>query len=148
MKGSELGRPVEILLVEDNPGDVELTKEGLSRGSVPTHVSVAEDGDIALQMLRREPGYEDTPRPDVVLLDLNLPRVHGHEVLATMRDDPTLVHIPVIVLTTSNAPRDIDESYRLHASCYLRKPLDFPAFIELATALDNFWFSSAELPGT
>ena len=146
MKGKDLGRPIEILLVEDNPGDIELTREGLRSGKVANNLSVAMDGDIALARLRREGEFADSSMPDVILLDLNLPRMHGHEVLAAIRDDPSLSHLPVVVLTTSDAHRDILESYKLQASCYLRKPLDFSSFVELVKGIDSFWFSIVELP--
>ena len=146
MTGKELGRPIEILLVEDNPGDVELTREGLRRGKVANNLTVAEDGDLAMMRLRKEGEYADCPLPDVILLDLNLPRMDGREVLAAIRADPNLNHLPVVVLTTSDAERDISESYKLQANCYLRKPLDFESFVELVRGIDSFWFSIVELP--
>jgi chemotaxis family two-component system response regulator Rcp1 len=141
------GQPVRILLVEDNPGDVRLTKEAFREGKVNNEMYVVSDGVEALEFLRRENGYADRPHPDIVLLDLNLPRKDGREVLAELKQDAELRHIPVIVLTTSEAEGDVRESYDLHANCYIKKPVDISRFIDVLRALDEFWFSIVRLPG-
>jgi two-component system, chemotaxis family, response regulator Rcp1 len=137
------GRPVEILLVEDNPADVRLTEEALSEGKVANVLRVAEDGVVALEMLRRK----DVPAPDLILLDLNLPRKSGQEVLREIKDDPDLRRIPVVVLTTSSAERDILRSYELHANCYITKPVDLAQFLTVVKQIDDFWLTVVRLPG-
>ncbi len=134
-------RPVRILLVEDNRADVRLTQEALRESTVPSELHVARDGEEALQFLRREASYADRPRPDLVLLDLNMPKKDGREVLAEVKGDPDLRRIPVVVLTTSTARRDIETSYDLHANSYVAKPLDFDAFSTVVRAIEDFWFS-------
>jgi two-component system, chemotaxis family, response regulator Rcp1 len=139
-------RAVEILLVEDNPGDVRLTIEALKEGKLLNHVSVAEDGVEALAFLHQEGDYADRPRPDLILLDLNLPKKDGREVLAEIKEDPHLRHIPVVVLTTSVAEHDVLKSYDLHANCYINKPVDLEQFIEIVRSVGDFWFSVVILP--
>ena len=139
-------RPIEILLVEDNPGDVRLTVEALKEGKVRNRLNVASDGVEALAFLRREDRFRDAPRPDLILLDLNLPRKDGREVLAVIKDDPRLRRIPVVVLTTSKAEEDVLNSYDLHASCYVTKPVDLDQFMNVIRSIDDFWLSVVRLP--
>ena len=139
-------RPVEILLVEDNPGDVRLTIEALKEGKLLNHVSVAEDGVEALSFLYQKGQYAGRPLPDLILLDLNLPKKDGREVLAEIKADPKLRHIPVVVLTTSLAEHDVLKSYDLHANCYINKPVDLEQFIEIVKSVGDFWFSVVMLP--
>ncbi len=136
----------QILLVEDNPGDVVLTQEALSEAKVANDVHVAVDGEEAMRFLRRGPGYEDAPRPDLILLDLNLPRKDGREVLADVKGDPELRRIPVIVLTTSAAEQDILHTYDLHANSYVTKPLDIGDFLEAVRQIEGFWLELVRLP--
>jgi chemotaxis family two-component system response regulator Rcp1 len=131
MIGQNPYRPVEILLVEDNPGDVELTLLALNEGKIVNNLSVTEDGIEAMAFLRREGLYQDAARPDLILLDLNLPRMDGRETLAAIKQSPELCDIPVVILTTSEAERDILESYKLHANCYIRKPVELERFIQV-----------------
>jgi two-component system, chemotaxis family, response regulator Rcp1 len=146
MNRSELGRPVEILLVEDNPGDAELTAEALRHGKVYNQMHVVEDGEAAMAFLRREGKYADVPRPDVILLDLNLPRKDGREVLAEIKNHPTLKSIPVVVLTTSASDADIEKSYLLHANCYISKPVELEGFLTVVQSIDDFWLTVVRLP--
>jgi two-component system, chemotaxis family, response regulator Rcp1 len=139
-------RPVEILLVEDNPGDVRLTIEALKEGKLLNHVSVAEDGVEALSFLHQEGQYAGRPLPDLILLDLNLPKKDGREVLAEIKEDRKLKHIPVVVLTTSMAEHDVLRTYDLHANCYINKPVDFEQFIKVVKCVGDFWFSVVILP--
>ena len=139
-------RAIEILLVEDNPGDVRLTKEALRDGRVRNHISVAKDGVQALSFLRRDAGYEDAPTPDLILLDLNLPRKSGREVLKEIKSDPNLKAIPIVVLTTSSADQDVLHSYDLHANCYITKPVDFDQFITVVRSIEGFWLTVVKLP--
>jgi len=139
-------KPVEILLVEDNPGDVKLTIEALRDGKVHNHLNVAPDGVEALAFLRREGKYAAAPTPDLILLDLNLPKVDGREVLAEVKADDNLKHIPVVVLTTSQADQDIIRSYDLHANCYVTKPVDLDQFITVVHSIETFWFTIVTLP--
>jgi chemotaxis family two-component system response regulator Rcp1 len=138
-------RPIDILLVEDNPGDVRLTREALHEAKMANNLHVAADGVEALEFLRSANG-RDRPRPDLILLDLNLPRKSGREVLEEVKSDPDLHRIPVVVLTTSEAEEDIERSYELHANAYIRKPVDFGAFIDVVRAIEDFWFSVVKLP--
>ena len=138
--------PINILLVEDNPGDVRLTIEALREGKVHNHLSVARDGVEALAFLRQEAPFADAPRPDVILLDLNLPKKDGREVLAEIKADDQLRRIPVVVLTTSKAEEDILRSYALHANCYVTKPVDLEQFITVVRSIEDFWFSIVRLP--
>ncbi|HEY3378107.1 MAG TPA: response regulator [Armatimonadota bacterium] len=141
-----MARPIEILLVEDSPSDTELTVAALADGKVCNHLSIVEDGVLALEFLRREGAYADAPRPDLILLDLNLPRKDGREVLAEIKTDPDLQTIPVVVLTTSEAEPDVLRAYALHANCYITKPVDFRQFLSVVKAIENFWFSVVKLP--
>ncbi len=146
MSGGVSARPVEILLVEDSPGDVRLTREALRDGKVRNNLSVVTDGVEALAFLRREGRYADAPRPDVILLDLNLPKKDGREVLEELKTDAALSRIPVVVLTTSGAETDIVRSYELHANCFITKPLDLDEFFSAVRAIKDFWLSNARLP--
>ncbi len=139
-------KPIEILLVEDNPGDVRLTVEALKEGKVRNRMSVARDGVEALDFLFRRGAFAEAPRPDIILLDLNLPRKDGREVLAEIKADPNLRRIPVVVLTTSSADEDILKSYDLHVNCYITKPVDMDRFIDVVKAIDSFWFTIVQLP--
>jgi chemotaxis family two-component system response regulator Rcp1 len=140
------GRPVEILLVEDNAGDVRLAREGLRECKLLNNLSVAEDGVKALAFLRREGEYAQAPRPDLIMLDLNLPRMDGREVLKEIKEDDDLKSIPVVILTTSKAEEDIVKSYALHANCYVTKPLAIEQFINVVQAIETFWFTIVKLP--
>lgn len=139
-------RPIEILLVEDNPGDVRLTQEALKDGKIRNNLYVAPDGVEAVNFLRGEGDYADAPRPDVILLDLNLPRKGGREVLADIKNNPDLASIPVVILTTSEADEDILESYKLHANCYITKPVNLEQFIRVVKSIEDFWFEIVRLP--
>lgn len=138
--------PVEILLVEDNPGDVRLTQEALKEGKVYNNLHWAKDGVEALEFLRREGQHASAPRPDIILLDLNLPKMDGREVLAVIKRDDRLKHIPVVVLTTSKAEEDVLRSYELHANCYVTKPVDLEKFIVVVQSIDRFWLTVVTLP--
>jgi chemotaxis family two-component system response regulator Rcp1 len=137
---------IEILLVEDNPGDARLTREALRDGKVRNHLHVVEDGVEAMAFLRREGRYGDAPRPDLVLLDLNLPRKSGREVLADVKSDPALARIPIVVLTTSQADEDVAKAYEYHANCYITKPVDFDQFVGVVRSIEEFWFTIVRLP--
>jgi chemotaxis family two-component system response regulator Rcp1 len=137
---------MHILLVEDSVPDIELTLEALADGKVANHVAVCRDGVSALAYLRREGEYEGAARPDLVILDLNLPRMNGHEVLAAMQADPSLRRIPVAVLTTSAAEADVVQTYDLGANCYLTKPIDLEQFMRVVQAVDDFWLGIVRLP--
>ena len=139
-------RLVEILLVEDNLGDVRLTEEAFKEARFLNHLGVVGDGVDALAYLRRERQYAAAPRPDIILLDLNLPRKDGREVLAEIKEDETLRTIPVVVLTTSQAEQDILRSYGLHANCYVTKPVDLDQFITVIKSIDDFWLGVVQLP--
>ena len=139
-------RPIQVLLVEDNPADVRLTREALSEGKVVNQLSVVGDGVEALRFLRREGDYESAPRPDLILLDLNLPRKSGRDVLQEIKSDPNLRRIPVIVLTTSRAEEDLDRAYSLHANSYIRKPVDLDEFLDVVRSIEHFWFTIVCLP--
>jgi two-component system, chemotaxis family, response regulator Rcp1 len=138
--------PVEILLVEDNPGDARLTQEALREGKIYNHLHIVPDGVEAMAFLHRQNPYQNAGRPDLILLDLNLPRKNGQEVLAEIKSDPELRRIPVVVLTTSAAEEDVTKSYDLHANCYITKPVDLAQFIKVVQFLNNFWFSIVVLP--
>ena len=140
------GRPIEVLLVEDNPGDVRLTQETFSDANQSIHLSVATEGADAMAFLRREGAHVHAPRPDVILLDLNLPKMDGREVLVQIKKDEDLKAIPVVILTTSDAEADIVASYRLHANCDLTKPVQLKAFEELVKSVNDFWMTSVKLP--
>jgi len=139
-------RPIEILLVEDNAGDARLTQEALKEGKVRNNLYVARDGVEALAFLRQRDGYAGVPRPDLVLLDLNLPRKDGREVLAEMKQDPSLQTIPVVVLTTSEAEQDILRTYQLNANCYITKPMDLDKFMMIVRSIEDFWLTIVQLP--
>jgi len=140
-------KPLEILLVEDNPADVRLTREAFTEGKVLNRMVVAKDGVEAMDILRRRGAHADAVRPDLILLDLNLPRKDGREVLAEIKSDPALRSIPVVVLTTSKAEEDILRSYDLHANAYVTKPVDFNRFIEVVRQIDEFFVTVVKLPG-
>ncbi len=146
MKFQLFNRHVEILLVEDNPGDVRLTQEVLEETQVANNLHIAWDGVEALDFLKQTGEFADVPRPDLILLDLNLPKMDGRELLERIKSDDKLKHIPVLVLTTSEAEEDILKAYNLHANCYIVKPLDLDKFIEIIQAIENFWLKIAELP--
>ncbi len=139
-------RPVEILLVEDSPADIELTREALLESKLHNNLQIVTDGEAAMAFLRREPPYDAAPRPDLILLDLNLPKKNGREVLAEIKCEPSLSMIPIVIMTVSKDERDIVESYRLHANCYIRKPVRFREFIEIVKSIEDFWFTIVTLP--
>ncbi len=139
-------RNVVILLVEDNPGDIRLTEEALKEGKVRNSLHVVMDGEEAMAFLRNEGEYTDAPRPDLILLDLNLPRKDGREVLAEIKDDDDLKCIPVVVLTTSQAEEDVARTYNLHANCYITKPVDLEQFLNVVRSIEDFWLSVVKLP--
>ncbi len=140
------GDPIEILLVEDNPGDVRLTEEALTESKVRNTLHVARDGVEAIEFLRGRDGNGGGHKPDIILLDLNLPRMNGREVLATIKADPELRRIPVVVLTTSRAEQDILETYDLHANCYIVKPVGLDEFITIVRSVEDFWLSIVRMP--
>jgi len=146
MAAKEKGAPIDILLVEDNPGDVRLTQVVLQEGEVNNRMSVATDGVEAMRFLRREGEYADAPRPDLILLDLNLPKKDGREVLAEIKEDPDLRRIPVVVLTTSRDERDVLGAYNSYANCYITKPLDLDQFISVVRSVEDFWLEVVKLP--
>jgi CheY-like chemotaxis protein len=146
MSKGTYGQPIDILLVEDNPGDVRLTIEALKEGKVLNTLSVAVDGVEALSFLHREGPYAEAPRPDLILLDLNLPKKDGREVLAEIKTDDKLKCIPVVVLTTSQAEQDIFKSYNLHANCFITKPVDLEQFIAVLQSIEDFWLTIVRLP--
>jgi CheY-like chemotaxis protein len=141
-----LGRPAELLLVEDNYGDVLLTREACENARLPANLAVAGDGEEALAMLRREGRYANHPRPDLILLDLNLPRMDGREVLETIKSDPALLRIPVIVLTSSAAEIDVLKSYDLKANSYIVKPVNFDRLEQVVASIESFWLTVVALP--
>ncbi|MFA7256765.1 MAG: response regulator [Kiritimatiellales bacterium] len=139
-------RAIEILLVEDNPGDVRLTQEALKENKIRNCLHVAKDGIEAMKFLRKMNGHGGAPRPDLILLDLNLPKKDGREVLTEIKTDETLRSIPVVILTTSDAEDDVAKAYQQYANCYVRKPIDLNRFIEVVKIIQNFWLSIVELP--
>lgn len=139
-------KPIEILLVEDNLGDVRLTREAVKEGKVKNNLSVARDGVEALDFLFKRGEFKNVVRPDLILLDLNLPKKDGREVLYEIKKDENLKTIPVVILTTSKAEEDILKAYNLHANCYITKPMNLSFFIEVVKAIDNFWFTIVKLP--
>jgi chemotaxis family two-component system response regulator Rcp1 len=139
-------RPVEILLVDDNPADVALTQEAFLEGKLVNHLSVVNDGVDAMDFLMKRGQFASVPTPDIILLDLNMPRKDGREVLAEIKADDVLKYIPVVIMTVSKDDKDILESYRLHANCYIKKPVKFSEFVEIVRTLENFWFSVVTLP--
>jgi chemotaxis family two-component system response regulator Rcp1 len=138
--------PLEVLLVEDSSGDVRLTREAFKDAKVHVNLHVAKDGMEAMAFLRREGEHSNDPRPDLILLDLNLPKKDGREVLEEIKESPTLKSIPVVILTTSASEADILRSYRLHANCYITKPVTLYGFLEVVKSIDNFWLSVVKLP--
>jgi CheY-like chemotaxis protein len=139
-------RPIEVLLIEDSPGDVRLTREAFKDAKVHVNLHVASDGVEAMAFLRREDKYADAPRPDLILLDLNLPKKDGREVLEEIKESPSLKIIPVVVLTTSASEEDILRSYQYHANCYITKPVALDGFLKVVNSIDNFWLSIVKLP--
>lgn len=139
-------RPIEILLVEDSPSDTELTVEALKESGVVSRLNHVEDGVEAMDFLARRNSYASAPRPDLILLDLNLPRKDGREVLAELKADPDLRTIPVVVLTTSKADQDIAKAYQLQANCYIAKPVDFEQFVSVVRSIEHFWLEVVTLP--
>ena len=140
-------RLAEILLIEDNPGDVELVHEALQSGKVLNRISVATDGEVAMAFLNRASGFEDAPRPDLILLDLNLPKKDGLEVLREIRDHPDVSRVPVVILTSSQADRDILKSYDLGANCFISKPVEVDEFLAVVRSTGEFWLILVKLPG-
>ena len=139
-------RPIEILLIEDSPTDAKLTLKALTLAKVANHVHHVQDGVEAMEFLRRQGGYGQSPRPDLVLLDLNLPRKDGREVLGELKSDPALRSIPVVVLTTSKSDEDVLRAYDLHANCYITKPVDFTRFMDVVKSIEDFWLTVVRLP--
>lgn len=139
-------RPVNILLIEDNPGDIRLTQEAFKEGNLNIDLGVVMDGVEAIKYLRKEEKYSDVSTPDLILLDLNLPKRDGREVLEEIKNDDFLKRIPVVVLTTSNAEQDILKSYNLHVNCYINKPVDFDRFFDIIQKIEDFWLTTAVLP--
>jgi len=146
MQRSKTGRPVQILLVEDNPGDVGLTLEALKEATLPNKLTVVKNGADALSLLRRQGQHVGAARPDLILLDLNLPKKDGRKVLAEIKGDDNLKRIPVVILTTSEDEQDVLESYNLHANCYIVKPLDLDRFITVVKSIEDFWLRIVVLP--
>ncbi|OGW54316.1 MAG: response regulator [Nitrospirae bacterium RBG_13_43_8] len=146
MNSAARGKPIEILLVEDNPGDVRLIREALKEGKVRNTLHVVYDGVEAITFLRKQGEYSGMPRPDLILLDLNLPKKDGREVLAEIKADEDLKRIPVVVLTTSQSEIDILKSYNLHANCYITKPVDLEQFLEVVKSIEDFWLTVVKLP--
>ncbi len=146
MAPDEAGVMIRVLLIEDDPGDVLITKEAFAENKVRNELSVVSDGINALRFLRREDEYADAIRPDLILLDLNLPRMDGHEVLSKIKSDHDLQRIPVVVLTTSDAEEDVLRSYDLHANAYVTKPVDFERFLSVVRQIDNFFVTVVKLP--
>jgi len=142
----ELGRPIEILLVEDNPGDVRLTMEALREAKVSNRIHTVFDGMQALDFLNQDGSYGNVPTPDLILLDLNLPKKDGREVLTSIKANKRIKHIPVVILTTSKSEEDIVKSYELQASCYVTKPVDLDQFLEVVKSIGDFWLTIVKLP--
>jgi two-component system, chemotaxis family, response regulator Rcp1 len=142
------GRSIEILLVEDNPGDVRLTEEALKEGKVSNRLNVVDDGAKAIEYLHQRGAYQHACRPDLVLLDFNLPKKDGREVLAEIKADPKLRQIPVVVMTTSRAEEDVLKAYDLHANCYVTKPIDLEQFLGVVKAIEDFWLTVVKLPSS
>ncbi len=139
-------RPLQLLLVEDNPGDVRLTREALKNGDVSLQLSVVRDGVEAIDFLRKRGDFKSAPVPDLILLDLNLPRKSGREVLSEIKSDPDLKRIPVLVMTTSHADQDINRAYSLNANCYITKPMDLNEFLRIVKSIEDFWLKTVTLP--
>jgi len=141
-------REVRILFVEDNEGDIVLTTEAMKEARISNHVTVVRDGEEALLFLLRKGKYAEAERPDLILLDINLPKIDGKEVLARIKNDPHLMTIPVVILTTSDSEKDIMDSYHNHANCYITKPVDFTKFMDVVHTIKDFWISIVQLPKT
>jgi two-component system, chemotaxis family, response regulator Rcp1 len=147
MESKEMGtQPIQVLLVEDSPGDVRLTQEALRDAKVQIRLHVAQDGREAMEFLKGEGKHSSAPRPDLILLDLNLPKKDGREVLQEIKESATLQSIPIVILTTSASDEDILRSYKLHANCYITKPVDLKGFLTVVKSIDAFWFSVVKLP--
>ena len=146
MNNMPLVKPIDILLVEDNPGDADLAREALEGGKLNNKLFVVGDGEAAMDFLHQTGRYEDAPRPDLILLDLNLPRKDGREVLADIKAHEKLKRIPVVILTTSQSEEDVLKSYNLHANCYITKPIDLNQFIKVVRSIEDFWLSIVVLP--
>ena len=146
MNPKSVTKTIEILLVEDNPGDIRLTREVLKEGHIPNHLHVVEDGEQAIAFLKHTGPYLQAPCPDLIVLDLNLPRRGGLEVLQAVKTSQSLMHIPVIVFTTSQAEDDIMSAYNLHANCYITKPIDLQQFINSVRSIEDFWLNMVQLP--
>lgn len=146
MSNPKAGKPVEILLVEDNPADVRLTIEGLKQAKIANNLHTVSNGDAALSFLRKEGEFADSPRPDIVFLDLNMPGKDGREVLKEVKADEDLKVIPIVVLTSSEAEADVVGSYEKHANCFISKPVDFEGFVKVIQSLESFWFKVVVLP--
>jgi chemotaxis family two-component system response regulator Rcp1 len=146
MERMQLVKPIEILLVEDNPGDADLAREALEGGKIKNNLFIVADGEAAMDFLFKAGPYSDAPRPDLILLDLNLPRKDGREVLADIKAHKDLKRIPVVILTTSKSEEDILKSYNLHANCYITKPIDLNQFIKVVRCIEDFWLSIVVLP--
>lgn len=142
----DYGKPIDILLVEDNPGDARLAKEALKDSKLKNNLHIAEDGIEAMEFLNKKGQFANAPRPDLILLDLNLPRKDGREVLADIKSDESLKRIPVVILTTSQAEEDIIKSYNLHANCFITKPIDLNQFIKVVKSIEDFWLTIVKLP--
>lgn len=147
MDRPENAKPINILLVEDNPADIRLTKEVLKEGKIQNTLNVVMDGEDAILYLKKIGEFKSATAPDIILLDLNLPKKDGREVLTEIKTDPALMHIPVIILTTSAAEQDILSTYAHHANCYIMKPVDFNQFIQVVRSIENFWLTIVKLPG-
>lgn len=146
MRAKKGGHPIDILMVEDNPGDIRLTQEALKENKMNNNLHVVKDGMEAMAFLHHEREYESAPRPDLILLDLNLPRKDGRQVLAEIKGDPALKRIPVVILTTSQAEEDILKSYSLHANCFVTKPVDLDQFMKVVQSIEHFWITIVKLP--
>jgi chemotaxis family two-component system response regulator Rcp1 len=146
MNESRLVKPIDILLVEDNPGDVELAREALESCKMHNRLHTVDDGEKAMAFLRQQGPYAEVPRPDLILLDLNLPRKDGREVLAEVKADDDLKRIPIVILTTSRAEEDVLKSYNLHANCYITKPMNLDQFLHVVHSIQDFWLSIVVLP--
>jgi len=146
MTHDQIVHAVDVLLIEDNPGDVRLTREALKEARIAVNLHVANDGLEAMKMLRQEAPYGGQPMPDLVLLDLNMPKMDGREVLRLIKTDEKLKHIPVVVLTTSGAEKDIAQAYGMHANCYITKPVELDQFMEIVKSIEGFWLTVVKLP--
>jgi two-component system, chemotaxis family, response regulator Rcp1 len=146
MNNGTLIRPIDILLIEDNLGDIDLAREALGTGKLHNSLHVVQDGVAAMDFLNRKGKYVDSPRPDLIILDLNLPKKDGRQVLAEIKEDDSLKRIPVVILTTSRAEEDVLKTYNLHANCYITKPIDMKQFLHVVRSIEEFWLSIVVLP--